>query len=1118
MSSEQIDRNKSLVGNGATHKVAAAFEAAMSKAISTYKDAPPTVHFKTLTTVNTPYFAEGAGQPDKDKDTKIAEVKASGDQEAIKRLDSPDLADIGNTGIPLANIESIHKVSDNVIELKTRDGQNITIIKQITPYLFDAMASKADAVGVLNDSKSEGFRIAQSGDTRPGLGDYKGIGPADELGPGFIRYETLSGDKVIVSKEVNMNLYEQVKADRATWQVINTSKDDGYRLAGNDETANLKFVGTPEELGHGLIRYESATGEKIIVSQDISPNLYDYVVKESHGVHGVDGAPDTSWIDNSKYGAGASDWDKIVGNTSGKPTQEEKDLDRPRATSKMLEDNWDNWGLHDRKVDFANPPSDLPPDAQACLKYLAGSPSAMAALDCGGLGKTDGVITRNDVKSFISQSNKDLSAATKSYDKFLSKNPNATDLAKQNAKSAALVMANISLVSSAGPQMQGDNRRASVGDLNVSNLQAIKDDAGLSKSLTGAAGYWSSPGMLRTLDMGGMLPATAKADGIAQQKNIAAWLENQAPSDDHGVLMLLSNASIRNSVADVDPSTLSKDVLEHPEKYDGKTKAAVLLEITDARTRLAMSDKVGDGDLYAGLEADVNYHLNPTKAKLTAQLDAAIGQLSSDTDVKTFLSVNQGAGIAAIINSDPAMKVELQHYQDKQINSGNIINTSLAHKGADGQPLAMADALGLAATDATLTDLALGGDGKIDLAAMADKSGKAPEIEQYFREHILNGKDLQDGLAKENADPLAVVQKFATDAAILTEFLGNRITAQDTSAVQQWVTETLSETLVDGANDDVLKNAFGDENGNFDEAKTKDIIDKAMAADPEMFKDSTGAQITGEDVVTLIRSLWDVNRQGEKISDALPKAIEKFKLEAGPAYKQGLLHVGSALLAGGVLAARSATGGNSTADNALRVSAGMQFAGLMMEGGTKYAKEAGYGRDWKVTNTGNSRPGTIELVGKGPLTPSDISDLGNLGKLIGGTGSLVGGVFGLISGVSSLHAGDKLNAGFSLTSGAFGSAAAIASIIEGGAGLFGLVDAAAIAGSLAGVLGWVTAGLGLVTALVFPIIEVVKRDKQQAQFFGELMPTLDKYGFNGGPITEQDRKDEYPEYTNTGFA
>lgn len=1107
MATYKIGSSTTPSNDDALKKVAATFEAAMSRAVSGFKEVAHPGNFKVLAVT------------DNTKDKKIADVKATGDQEAIKRLDDPNLADISNTGVPLANIASITKISDNVLELKTRDGKDIIIIKQMTPYLFDGMAGKVDAVDALNKSKADGYRIAQAGDTAPGLDTYKGIGPADEVGPGMIRYETLSGDKVVVSKETNSDLYEKVKSDGETWGLINDSKNEGYRLAGADEAGSVSLVGTPEELGHGLIRYETASGDKVIVSQAISPDLYASVVKESNGIFGVDGAVDTNWIDNSKY-ASAKDWDKIVGNTSGTPTQEERDLDRPRAASKMLSDNWDKWGLHDRPIDFSNPPADLPPEAQACLKYLAGSPSLMNALDSGGLGKSDGVITHADVDKFISQSNKDLSAASKSYSTFLSKNPDATGLAKENAKSAAIVMANISLVSSAGPEMQGPNQRANNGSLNTANLKAIKDDSGLSPELTGAAGYWSTPGMLRTLDMAGDLPATAKADGITQQKNIGAWLENQAPKDDHGVLMMLSNAAVRSSVADVDTSKLTKDVLEHPENYDGKTKAAVMMEISDARARMAASDKVGDGDLYAGITADTEYHLNPTKSKVTDQLDAAIGKLSSDPDVKTFLSQNQASGMRDIVNSDPAIKHELQAYQDGQINSGNVLNTALNTKGADGKPLSLMDALSLAGTDATLTDLALGGDGHVDLSVIAQKSGKSGDIEQFFKDHILNGKDLEDALVQPNADPMTAIGQYAAHAELLKEFLGDKVSAQDSSTVQQYVNQAVSDSLVNGANDDVLKGAFGDANGNFDEAKTTAIIEKAMADDPEMFKDATGAQIKPQDVISLIRSMWDVNRQGQKISDVLPKAVDGLKLNASDSYKQGLLHIGSALLAGGVLAARSATGGNSPADNAGRVAAGMQFAGLITEGGTKYAKEAGYGMTWKPTPIDPNKPQGIGdfPTGKMVQNTDGLNRLGNLGKIVGGSGSFIGGVFGLISGVNSAFAGDKLNAGFSLTSGALGTGAAVASIIEGGAGLFGIADAAAIAGTFAGVLGWATAGLGIVTSFVFPIIEVVKREKQQDAFFGNLVPTLDKYGLTGGPITDADRKDEYPPYANTGFA
>lgn len=1095
--------------DGPAKKAVVTFDAAMSRALSGFKQAAQVGNFKML-----------AGVADNTKDQKIADVKASGDQEAIKRLDDLNLADISNTGVPLADIASISKISDNVLELKTRDGRDIIIIKQMTPYLFEGMAGKADAVNALNQSKADGYRIAQAGDTAPGLDTYAAIGPADEVGPGMIRYQTLSGDKRVVSKETNLDLYEKVKSDGETWGLINASKNAGYRLAGADEIGGVSLVGTAQELGHGLIRYETAAGDKIIVSQAISPDRYASVVKASDGIFGVGAAVDTNWIDNSPYASGAKDWDTLVGNTSGTPTQEERDLDRPRAASKMLSDNWDTWGLHDRKVDFSNPPADLPPDAQACLKYLAGSPSLMNALDSGGLGKSDGVITHADVDKFIGQSNKDLSAAAKSYGKFLNNNPDASGMAKQNAKSAALVMANISLVSSAGPEMQGDNQRANNGSLNSTNLKAIQDDSGLSPELTGAAGYWSTPGMLRTLDMAGDLPATASADGITQQKNLGAWLENQAPKDDHGVLMMLSNASVRSSVADVDTAKLSQDVLEHPEHYDGKTKAAVMMEISDARARMAASDKVGDGDLYAGIEADTAYHLNPTKSKVTDQLDAAIAQLSGDPDVKAFLTQNQAAGMRDIVNSDPAIKHEMQAYQDGQINSGNVINTALATKDADGKPLALMDALSLAGTDATLADLALGGDGQVDLAAIADKSGKSADIEQLFKDHILNAKDLQDALAQPNADPMTAIGQYAAHAALLKEFLGDKLSAQDSSTVQQYVNQSISDTLVDGANDDVLKGAFGDANGNFDEAKTQAIIDKAMADDPEMFKDASGAQINPADVVSLLRSMWDVNRQGQKISDVLPKAVDGIKLNASDAYKQGLLHIGSALLAGGVLAARSATGGNSAADNAGRVSAGMQFAGLLTEGGTKYAKEAGYGMAWKPTPVDPSKPQGIGEFPTGKMVQNTdgLNRLGNLGKIVGGSGSFIGGVFGLISGVNSAFAGDKLNAGFSLTGGALGTGAAVASIIEGGAGLFGVADAAAIAGTFAGVLGWAAAGVGIVTAFVFPIIEVVKREKQQDQFFGNLVPTLDKYGLTGGPITDADRTDEYPPYTNTGFA
>lgn len=1089
------------------------FEAAMGRAISALVPQPgdDTVFKKplVLTQSNSTYAAPT------DKAAIKAQVEATGDKEALKRLDDPNLADLGNTGVPLANIASVNKLSDNVLELKTRDNQTIIIVKQVTPFLFDGMASKTDAVNTINKSLADNYKLAQAGDVAPGLGDYRALGAADEVGPGLIRYETMSGNKVIVSKEVNMALYEQVKSDSESLKIINNSQHEGYRLAQAGEPASISHLSAkPDELGHDLIRYETTAGEKVIVSKNITPDLYDQKIKEANALHDIPGAVDTDLIDNSKYGADAKEWDSIVGNNGATPTQEEKDLDRPRAAAKMLDENWDNWGLHGEKIDFANPPSSLPPEAQEVLKYVASSPNMMAALDSGGYGKTDGVITRNDVKSFARQADKDLSAASSAYGKFLKNNPNATDLAKENAKSAALVMANISLVSSAGPEMQGDNRRTSVGNLNPSNLDAIKGDAALSKSLTGAASYWSSPGMFRTLDNGGDHPAIIKNDGIAQQHNFAAWLEKQAPADDHGVLMMLSNASARNSIADVDTSKLTKDVLEHPENYDGKTKAAVLTEISDARVRMALSANPGDqSDLFSEGKSDVR-NINPTKAKIEAQLDRAIDKLAADPEVQTFFAQNQGAGMRDIVNADPAMKIQLLHYQDNEINSGNVLNASLEHKDADGKTLSLTDAMYFAATDANLTDLALGGNGEVDLENIAKNSGKSDQIEAYFHENIVTGKGLEDALAKDRevngdkADPTAVIAKFSNDAILYKAYLGDKVSAADADTTQQIISEKISETLVDGANTDVMKQVFGDADGNFDEAKTKAIIDKAMEDNPDLFKDATGKTLDPVDVVSLIRSTWDLERQGQKMNDALPKVIDS-KATASESYKQGLLHVGSALLAGAVLAVRSTNGGNSASDIALRVSAGMQFAGVLMEGGTKYAKEAGYGKQWKPVPNSN-----VSLrAGMGPLSANQIKALGNYGKILGGSGSFIGGVFNIISGINAAKSGDKLNAVFSLTGGFISSGAALASIVEGAAGLFGSTSAGivgTVAGASASILGWSASVVGVVAGIVVPAVIVAKRDAEQNKFYDGLVPTLQKYDLTGGPKEDSDVKGVTP--------
>src|SRR5262245_1064658 len=93
----------------------------------------------TATDNDTPFFTSGSNTTSFEGAVRKAAtrtaVEATGDKAAIDALDDPNLADSSNTGPALSEIESVEKVSDNVVKLKTRDGKEVIIVKQVTPYL-----------------------------------------------------------------------------------------------------------------------------------------------------------------------------------------------------------------------------------------------------------------------------------------------------------------------------------------------------------------------------------------------------------------------------------------------------------------------------------------------------------------------------------------------------------------------------------------------------------------------------------------------------------------------------------------------------------------------------------------------------------------------------------------------------------------------------------------------------------------------------------------------------------------------------------------------------------------------------------------------------------------------
>ncbi|MGY1920800.1 hypothetical protein ACW9IF_18000 [Pseudomonas tolaasii] len=164
------------------------------------------------------------------------------------------------------------------------NGEKVVVARDDNPKLFDYLAGlntvytdpgkKAVIEGELNN----GTTLADANTPVPGLNDYKNFSWNNDQKDNILTYELQDGTKVVVSSDISPELFKSVATANDTWAKIHTSEDAGYKLAGpNDFLKNTDITfGSPDELGDGLIRYETSEG-KVIVSKELSPQLYDDV-------------------------------------------------------------------------------------------------------------------------------------------------------------------------------------------------------------------------------------------------------------------------------------------------------------------------------------------------------------------------------------------------------------------------------------------------------------------------------------------------------------------------------------------------------------------------------------------------------------------------------------------------------------------------------------------------------------------------------------------------------------------------------------------------------------------------------------------------------------------------
>jgi len=177
----------------------------------------------------------------------------------------------------------VDEVGPGLIRFES-NGQKMVVARDDNPKLFDYLAGlhavytdpgkKAVVEGELNN----GAVLADANTPLPGLNDYKNFSWNNDQKDHILTYELHDGTKVVVSSDVSPELFKSVATANDTWAKIHTSEGEGYKLAGpNDFLKNTDITfGSPDELGDGLIRYETSEG-KVIVSKELSPQLYDDV-------------------------------------------------------------------------------------------------------------------------------------------------------------------------------------------------------------------------------------------------------------------------------------------------------------------------------------------------------------------------------------------------------------------------------------------------------------------------------------------------------------------------------------------------------------------------------------------------------------------------------------------------------------------------------------------------------------------------------------------------------------------------------------------------------------------------------------------------------------------------
>ncbi len=588
---------------------------------------------------------------------------------------------------------------------------------------------------------------------------------------------------------------------------------------------------------------------------------------------------------------------------------EQKTLARPYVATQLVYDNWDRWGLHDKvqlddPATWGNMDPNLSPEekkvAIAALTYIKET-GLYDAFD--GAVNADNFVTRKDLQVFLEKASNDLDQASRSagkkwdapyeqndrliYDEDTSQatqdnyvssttKHDPGNLSLQMRKQALILRANHTLV--AGVRVDGKGRE----NINQQKLDIIAGNTDLSRSLTGAARFFSEPALVAQLDSAGDNGNNLSVpDGEVSAKNLDYWTNNYIPKDSGEIMKMLPGIAMRSGTKGVDISKVGPDffnrvIINDPrpphnrlDDHPAAVKAAVLFDLLDKKALLE-----GRADLWHEGKAGEN-KLYPDIESVKAELNNRIAELSGDKATMEYIAANRQSAITSYVAANPALKNSIKSYIETTYNTGASLNAALntPANGKDGPPVSTADGLRLFTTETATLDAS--GAGVVDATKALDASGRRNEVEAAYRNDIVNAVPLKKQIAEinNNASLSAedktklqeqAVAKYTSDTAAYASVLGREFIEKDAKQIHN----NGVRGSLDSISADDFAGALMKPDGKTVDPKKLDALRKT---NPDLFLTPEGKPLRDDQVVKLIQGIVNLMRNGDKFLDAVNK-------------------------------------------------------------------------------------------------------------------------------------------------------------------------------------------------------------------------------------------------------